>query len=43
MHVTPARAAETRDEHITELRTVLQRAVTLLQFSAGREAATDPE
>lgn len=39
---TPTHAAAIQDEHIADLRAALQRAVALIQFEAGREAATDP-
>jgi hypothetical protein len=36
------RAGDPRSEHITGLRAALQRAIPLLSYCAGREAATDP-
>ncbi|MCZ0210705.1 hypothetical protein OZK63_35510 [Streptomyces sp. UMAF16] len=39
---TPPAPIDTRDQHITDLRAALQRAISLLGFAAGREAATDP-
>ncbi|GAA2733558.1 hypothetical protein [Streptomyces nogalater] len=39
---TPPAPIDTRDQHITDLRAALQRAISLLGFAAGREVATDP-
>ncbi|MFE2728940.1 hypothetical protein [Kitasatospora sp. NPDC059327] len=33
---------DVRDQHIADVRAALQRAIPFLGFSAGREAATDP-
>ena len=35
--------ASTHHDHIAELRAALEHAIRLLGFSAGREAATDPQ
>lgn len=40
---THSHVGDARDQHGAELRFALQRAVTLLYFEAGREAAADPE
>ncbi|MEU3529876.1 hypothetical protein AB0E62_39630 [Streptomyces sp. NPDC038707] len=39
---TPPVPIDTLDQHITDLRAALHRAISLLGFAAGREAATDP-
>ncbi|RGD55398.1 hypothetical protein DR950_41790 [Kitasatospora xanthocidica] len=39
MDTTPA---DVRDQHITDLRAALTRAVQELSFAAGREVADDP-
>ncbi|MEV5887361.1 hypothetical protein AB0L74_32740 [Streptomyces sp. NPDC052020] len=43
MDTPPVPATDTRDQHIADLRAGLQRAIPLLGFAAGREAATVPQ
>lgn len=42
MDTTPASTADVRDQHVTDLRAALTRAVQEISFAAGREAADDP-
>ncbi|MFF7459614.1 hypothetical protein [Kitasatospora sp. NPDC008115] len=41
MDTTPT-SADVRDQHIADLRAALQRAIPMLAYSAGREAADNP-
>ncbi|OXM60128.1 hypothetical protein [Amycolatopsis sp. KNN50.9b] len=42
MDTPPASTADTRDQQIAGLRAAIRRAIPLLSFAAGREAAKDP-